>query len=180
MPATWTARETGDARTGSSADGREWLILAEKEYLLGNRAKELLIHTTKVTMNTNLFPKHVRFTFVQDLQDTALRILKNVHAANECMFATEYRRRLELIKAVLDDCNLMLQLLEVCVELGFIDLRRCKNWCDLVLNVKYMCAAWRKKDSERAKSLIEEEERKKLDRQKALIREVVEAVVNRR
>jgi hypothetical protein len=148
--------------------------------LLGNRAKELMIYTTKVTMNTNLFPKHVRFTYVHELQDTALRILKNIHAANECVFATEYRRRIELIKKVLDDCNLMLQVLEVCLELGFIDLRRCKFWCDLVLNVKYMCAAWRKKDSERAKSLIDEEERKKIDRQKALIREVVEAVVHHR
>jgi hypothetical protein len=134
----------------------------------------------KVTMNTNLFPKHIRFTFVQELQSTAKAIIKGVHAANECMFATEYRRRLELIKDVLDNCNFMLQLLEVCVELNYIDLRRCKHWSDLVLNVKYMCAAWRKKDSERAKSLVEAEERKKLERQRDLMREVVEAVLSRK
>ena len=87
---------------------------------------------------------------------------------------------LELIKAVLDDCNFFLQLLEICVELEYIDLRRCEHWTGLVLNVKYMCAAWRKKDSERAKSLMAKEEREKLDRQKELIREVVNAVMNHR
>ena len=148
-------------------------IAAEKEYLLGNRAKDLYIHTMKVTQNTNLFPKSVRFTFVQDLQDTAKAIIKNIHAANECMFVTEYRRRLELIKTILDDCNFFLQLLEICVELEYIDLRRCEHWTGLVLNVKYMSAAWRKKDSERAKPLIEKEERDFLERQAALFREVL-------
>ena len=151
--------------------------MAEKEYQLGNRAKELLIHTTTLTMNTNLFPKHTRFTYVHELQNTAKIILKNIHAANECMFITEYRRRIELIKLVLDDCNYMLQLIDICLELKFIDLRRCEHWSKLVLNVKYMCAAWRKKDSERALKLIEEEEQRKLDRQKIMIREVVEAVL---
>jgi hypothetical protein len=140
----------------------------------------MLIYTTKVTMNTNLFPKHVRFSYVRELQDTAIQIVKTVHAANECMFATEYRQRLNLIKDALNNCNLMLQLLEICLELEFIDLRRCKHWSGLVLNVKYMCAAWRKKDSERAKALIEEEERGNLEKQKAIIREVMGTVLNHR
>ena len=151
----------------------------EKEYLLGNRAKDLFIYTMQVSMNTNLFPKAVRFTFVQDLQNTAREIVKNIHAANECFFATEHRRRLELIKAVLDDCNYMLQLLEICVELSYIDLRRCKHWSDLVLNVKYMCAAWRKKDAERAVYFIEQEEKARLEKQSELIREVIAALTTR-
>jgi hypothetical protein len=153
------------------------LNLAEKEYLLGNKAKEMLIYTTKITMNTNLFPKHARFTFVHELQNTSKKILRNIHAANECLFITEYRKRIELIKEVLDDCNYMLQMIEICLELEFIDLRRCKYWCELVLNVKYMCASWRKKDSERAVKLIEDEELKKLERQKQLVREIVEEVL---
>jgi len=155
-------------------------IAENKEYLLGNRAKDLYIHTMKITQNTNLFPKSVRFTFVQDLQTTAKSIIKGIHAANECMFATEYRRRLELIKAVLDDCNFFLLLLEICVELEYIDLRRCEHWSSLVLNVKYMCAAWRKKDTERSKPLIEKEERDRLEQQAALIQEAVAAVLSRK
>lgn len=127
--------------------------MPEKEYLLGNKAKDLLIHTTKITSNTNLFPKRVRFTYSDDLINTARHILKNIHSANECMFQTEHARRLSLLKDVLDDCNYLLKMIEICMELGFIDIRRCEYWCKLVLNVKYMVMAWRKKDSERAKLL---------------------------
>lgn len=147
--------------------------------MLGNKAKDLLVHTMKVTANTNLFPKHIRFTFVQELHDCARSILKNIHAANECHFLTEYKNRLDLIKVVLDECNYMLQLLDICVELNYIDLRRCKHWSGLVLNVKYMCASWRKKDSERAKSLIAEEKRLKQEQQKETIREIVESTINK-
>ena len=145
----------------------------QKQYLLGNKAKELLIHTTKLTMNTSLFPKSVRFTYSHELQNTAKAILKNVHAANECLFQTEYKKRLELIKQVLDDCNFMLQLLEICLELGFIDAKRCQFWTKLVLDVKYMSAAWRKKDGERAKKLEDEEKRIKAEQQATFIQEVV-------
>lgn len=136
--------------------------MPEKEYVLGNKAKDLLVYTTKVTSNTNLFPKRVRFTYSNDLLLTAKSILKNIHAANECMFNTEYDRRLDLLKEVLDDCNYMLKIIEICMELEFIDLRRCEHWCKLVLNVKYMVASWKKKDGERAKALIAEEEARKL------------------
>jgi hypothetical protein len=150
--------------------------IAEKEYLLGNKSKDLLIYTMKVTQNTNLFPKSVRFTFAHELQNTAKDIMKNILAANECFFDTEHRRRLELVGAVLNDCNYMLTLLDVCVELEYIDLRRCEHWSGLVLNVKYMTMAWRKKDTERAKYLIEQEERQNYEKQKALIREVVAGI----
>jgi len=154
--------------------------MAEREYQLGNKAKDLLIHTMKLTANTNLFPKHVRFTVVKELQDVAVRIMRNVHAANECMFQTEYRRRIELIKQVLDDCNYKLQLIEVCVELGYIDLRRCEYWSKLVTDVKYISASWRKKETERAKNLAEAEERRKFENQKALLKAAVEEIIAHR
>ena len=147
---------------------------APKEYLLGNKAKDLLIHTTKLTMNTKLFPKSVRFTYSHELQRTATAILKNIHSANECMFQTEHRKRLELIKQVLDDTNYMLQLLEVCLELGFIDAKCCQHWTSLILNIKYMSAAWKKKDGERSKKIIEDEEKREMEKQKALIQAILQ------
>ena len=140
---------------------------------MGTRPKELLIHTTKLTMNTKLFPKSVRFTYCHELQRTATAIVKNIHSANECMFQTEHQKRLELIKQVLDDANYMLQLLEVCLELGFIDANRCKHWTNLILNVKYMSAAWKKKDGERAKKIVEDEEKREMEKQRAMIQEIV-------
>lgn len=147
--------------------------MAEKEYLLGNKAKDLLVYTTTVTGNTNLFPKRVRFTYSNDLLLTAKSILKNIHAANECIFSTEYARRLDLLKDVLDDCNYMLQIIEICVELAFIDLRRCEHWSMQVLDIKYMVMAWRRKDGERASALICAAEAQRLEKEKAVIREIM-------
>ena len=73
----------------------------------------------------------------------------------------------------------MLTLLDACVELEYIDLRRCKHWSDLILNVKYMSTSWRKKDTERANYLIEQEERANAEKQKAIIKEVIENLTRR-
>jgi hypothetical protein len=127
-----------------------------------------------VTVNTKLFPKHLRFTFVKELQETSMAIVKNIHSANECFFQTHYNKRLDLINKVLEDCGFMLRLLEICVELNYIDLRRCEHWSGLVLNVKYMSASWLKKDADRAKYLADQEERAKYEKQIALIMEVIE------
>jgi four helix bundle protein len=151
--------------------------MAEKEYLLGNKAKDLLVYTTTVTGNTNLFPKRVRFTFSNDLLATAQSILRNIHAANECFFATEYTRRLDLLKIVLDDCNYMLKIIEICMELGYIDLRRCEHWSKLVLDIKYMSMSWRKKDGERASHLIHAEEVRQHEKEMAMIREIVQELL---
>lgn len=197
--------------------------MAEKEYLLGNKAKDLLIHTFTVTrpisddklaasdvlaalkniqsggdqqqvsqmLNDSIerlskkrkkqgFPKSVTHTYVKELREAAVRILKNVHAANECMFDTEHELRLSLIKEVLDDCNLMLKLLEVSMELGYIDIRRMKHWSELVLNVKYMSASWKKKDGERARKLQREKDAKTLEAQKEMVQQAVREALAQR
>lgn len=194
-----------------------------KEYLLGNRAKELLIYTTKITkpaadekvevsVVTSFlkkmadiknpqdiaqyldgtiaqlqkrkkrpgFPKSTTFTYIKDLRETALRIVKNIHAANECMFATEHQDRLKLIKAVLDDCNLMLQLVEISMELGYIDIKRSATWTKKITDVKYMCASWKKKDTTRANKLLDEERRQERGAQAALFKEIVQEVMARK
>lgn len=194
--------------------------MAEKEYLLGNKAKDLLIYTTQVTKpiaddridareviallgkalnaqdtaaairqsmevlerrkKKKGFPKSATFTYIKDLRSCALSIVKNVHAANECMFNTEYEERLRLIKKVLDDCNLMLKLVEICLELGFIDLGQCKYWTEKITNVKYMCASWKKKDSERARELIKQEGVRKYTLEKEMMTEILKEVLARK
>ena len=147
-----------------------------KEHLLGNKAKELLMHTTKLTMNTKLFPKSVRFTYCHELQRLCLAILKNIHAADECFFETEHKKRLEHIKLVMDDCNLMLKLLEVCLELGYIDIDRCKHWTNLVLPIKYMSASWYKKDGARSKAIIVKAEQQEITKQQAMLQTIIQGI----
>lgn len=110
------------------------------------------------------FPKNATTTYVKDLRSTALAILRGVHSANECLFETEYQKRIDTIKEVLDDCNLMLSLIDISHTLGFVSLKRCEFWTRAVTDVKYMAASWKKKEGQRAKELeaarIEREDRR--------------------
>jgi hypothetical protein len=104
-------------------------------------------------------------------------ILKNIHAANECLFRAEYNRRLALLKTVIDDCNYMVKIVEICVELGYIDLRRCEHWSKLILDIKHMTMSWRRKDGERTESLIRDAEARQTEKEKAMIREIAREVM---
>lgn len=166
-----------------------------KEFLLGNKAKDLLkytftvtkpisdkgmstaeavallrhmsqaephmaqqvAHATAETMSKNNkkkgFPKSALHSYVKTLQETAVNIVKEIHSANECAFQTEYNRRIELINKALDECNLMMKLVEVSHDLGYIDGARMQHWTKCITDVKYMTLAWKKKDMQRAATL---------------------------
>lgn len=166
-----------------------------KEFLIGNKAGDLLQYTFTVTKPTSDktmqvgdvvallrqmsssppaenqalasqtvasleknngkqgFPKSAVHTYIQILRQSATNILRNIHAANECSFEREYDRRLSLINTVLDDCNLMLKLVEISHDLSYINLARMEHWTKHISDVKYMTLAWRKKDTARAKDL---------------------------
>lgn len=169
--------------------------MAEKEYVLGNKTKDLLVYTFLVTKpisektldisdairevrtisslseneralySQNLiedlekrskkegFPKSAVHTYAKVIRETAVSIVRNIHAANDCSFQTEYKRRLELIHYALNDCNLLLKMVEISHELGYISLKRMAYWTKMITDVKYMTLAWKKKDSERAREI---------------------------
>lgn len=179
--------------------------MAEKEYVLGNKTKDLLVYSFLVTkpigdktmeiseivklletvlglsqeekddfireciekMNrTNSkqgFPKSALHTYIKTIRETAVSVMKNIHAANDCSFQTEYDRRLDLIHAALNDMNLLLKLVEVSHSLGYIGIKRMGTWTKLIADVKYMTLAWKKKDTERAKVLRQQSRTKEFE-----------------
>lgn len=179
--------------------------MAEKEYVLGNKTKDLLVYSFLVTkpigdktmeiseivklletvlglsqeekddfireciekMNrTNSkqgFPKSALHTYIKTIRETAVSVMKNIHAANDCSFQTEYDRRLDLIHAALNDMNLLLKLVEVSHSLGYISIKRMGAWTKLIADVKYMTLAWKKKDTERAKVLRQQSRTKEFE-----------------
>lgn len=192
--------------------------MAEKEYVLGNKAKDLYQFTRQATkpgpddkvdardvakvmrtiakaktieemrdmLNATadrldnrrkrpFFPKSETFGMVKDLRDAARSILRGVYAANETRFVDHPEDRLREIKAVIDECNLMLQLVELSHELGYIDMKRMGVWTKKILDVKRMCLAWLKKDGERAKAILEKRERDGCERLVLLVREILAA-----
>ncbi len=171
-----------------------------KDFQLGNKAKDLLVYTFKVTkpvseksvetkdvlgvmlklrgmkpeeikkycddvekrlrksVDRQGFPKSAMHSYVTLFRNAATGIVENIQLANDCHFDTEYEDRLERINDVLKGCNLMLQLIDISLELGYINLKRSKHWTNLVTDVKYMTLAWRKKDRARAAELRKSDE----------------------
>lgn len=63
--------------------------------------------------------------------------------ANLCM------ARFDLQTSALTGCKMLLIFLDIAKNHGQIDNRACEFWTKRVLDVKYMTAAWRKKDAAR-------------------------------
>lgn len=190
--------------------------MAEKEYVLGNKAGDLYQYTRQVTkpgaddkvdtrdvatvmrkvaaaetleemramLNATAerlehkrsrpyFPKSETFGMVKDLRDAARAILRGVFAANETKFNEHPEDRLREIKAVIDECGLMLQLVEKAHDLGYTDTKRMGTWTKRILDVKYMCLAWLKKDTERAKAILASRQRAECATLVKLVREIM-------
>lgn len=188
--------------------------MADKEYLLGNRARELLKYTNQATkvVTDDVSQKDVRvilqkiaalddirevksicqttigqldrkekdgFTkamyrcYGEDMRLIAKGIVRDVHAANGKMFATEYNERLRLIGKVLDGCSLLLEYIQIVQDMGVISLKKSKIWTKKVLDVKYMTASWKKNDGARANKLRSDEEAKQDARQVEVVKTAI-------
>jgi len=119
------------------------------------------------------FPKSESFCMIADLRNAARDILRGVHAANETNFVERPEERLKEIKAVIDECNLMLQLVALSNDLGYADIGRVETWTGKILDVKRMCLSWLKKDGERAKKNRAERDRGRMGALIALVREIL-------
>ena len=190
------------------------MSIADKEYLLGNRARELLKYTNQATkvVTDDVSQKDVRvilqkiaalddirevksicqttigqldrkekdgFTkamyrcYGEDMRLIAKGIVRDVHAANGKMFATEYNERLRLIGKVLDGCSLLLEYIQIVQDMGVISLKKSEIWTKKVLDVKYMTASWKKNDGARANKLRSDEEAKQDARQVEVVKTAI-------
>lgn len=115
------------------------------------KAKDLVKHTFTVTNSTTKFPKKYRFTLVNRLQEKVVEIFECVLEANELDLrdADEYRERQRLQAKGLTYCKELLFFIEISFEMGFISSESCSYWSKLTLDVKYMVAAWKKRDKVR-------------------------------
>ena len=188
--------------------------MADKEYLLGNRARELLKYTNQATkvVTDDVSQKDVRVIlqkiaalddirevksicqttigqldrkekdgitkamyrcYGEDMRLIAKGIVRDIHAANGKMFATEYNERLRLIGKVLDGCSLLLEYIQIVQDMGVISLKKSEIWTKKVLDVKHMTASWKKNDGARANKLRSDEEAKQDARQVEVVKTAI-------
>ena len=191
--------------------------MADKEYVLGNKARELVKYTIQATkvVTGDVSQRDVRkilqkvaelddirdvkavcqqligsldrtekkgFTksgyrdYGEEMRKVARNIVRNIHAANGKMFVTEHEERLKLIGKILDNCSLMLEYIQICLDMEIISLERSGVWTKKVRDVQYMTMSWRKNDGARAKKLREEAAAAKDQRQVSLVKEAIRQV----
>lgn len=110
-------------------------------------ASKLIDYTLDLTDNTKHFPKKVRFTIVNRIQDHVLSIYENLLAANEIFpirNEEDKDRRLTLQRDALTACKMLLFFIELSKKRGYIDTGTFDYWTKITLDVKFMAAAWYK------------------------------------
>ena len=116
-------------------------------------AADLIDYTLNLTDNKNHFPKKIRFTIVNRIQERVLSIYEKLLEANEIFpirNETDRIRRLELQRAALTDCKMLLFYIELSRKRGYIDKGSFEYWTKKTLDVKFMSAAWYKAEQEAA------------------------------
>ena len=112
------------------------------------KAKELAIHTVRITSNCNKFPKKYRFTLCDRMQTKAMAIYELLLEANRTLLSNKVTRSELQTKAIMN-CDQLLFYIEMCLELDIIQANSAEYWSKLVSDIKFMTIKWRTKDKER-------------------------------
>lgn len=112
------------------------------------KAKELVIHTVKITSNCKKFPKKYRFTICDRMQTKAMTTYELLLEANRTHLSNKVARN-ELQTRAITNCDELLFYIEMCLELNIIAANSAEYWSKLVSDIKFMTIAWRTKDKER-------------------------------
>lgn len=123
-----------------------------KELKVVIKSQDLIEHTFLLTNNQSRFPKKIRYTLVQRLQDKSMNIYETLIAANACdtNYASGRQKRRELQIQVITDCKSMLFFVEYSMKQHYITPESCAYWSKLICDVKNMTGAWIKSESKKA------------------------------
>ena len=129
-----------DTKNAPRKEGQEMKVIT--------KAKELAVHTFKLTINTNRYPKKLRHSLVDKLQIKSLEIYETLFEANRINVANK-NERCEMITKAITYCDELNFFIELSIELSMLSDGSAGYWSRLVSDVKNMAIAWR--TSERAR-----------------------------
>lgn len=112
-----------------------------KEMIVFTKAKDLIDYTFCMTDSAKRYPKKVRFTFVDRMQNLVLDIYTNLIKINE----VPINQRKPLQIEVLSDLKTLLFLIELSLKREYINFKQCELWTKKAMDVFYLTAAWMKK-----------------------------------
>lgn len=120
--------------------------MAEADLKVLVKAKDLAIHSFKLTSNCNRYPKKCRHSLVDRIQLKSLDIYETLTEANRINNATHKRERCEMITKAITFCDELLFYIELSMELNLLNNKSTEYWSKMVSDVKYMSLAWRTKE----------------------------------
>ena len=120
--------------------------MAENDLKVIVKAKELAVHSFKLTSNINRYPKKYRHSLVDRIQIKSLDIYETLFEANRINNVTHKRERCDTITRAITICDELLFYIELSMNLGLLSANSAEYWSKMVTDVKYMSLAWRKKE----------------------------------
>ena len=110
------------------------------------KAKELAVHSFKLTSNNNRYPKKYRHSICDKIQIKSLEIHDTLLEANTINNITHKRLRCETITKAITLCNQLLFYIELSMNLGLLVDKSAEYWSKLCSDVKHLAIAWRTKE----------------------------------
>ena len=107
------------------------------------KAKELAVHSFKLTSNANRYPKKYRHSLVDRIQIKSMDIYETLLEANRINNVTNKRERCETITRAITFCDELLFFIELSMNLELLNDKSAEYWSKMVRDVKYMAIAWR-------------------------------------
>lgn len=107
------------------------------------KAKELAVHSFRITSNCNRFPKKYRHSLVDKIQIKSLEIYETLLEANRINNVTNKYQRCETITKSITYCDEMLFYIELSMNLEILNAKSAEYWSKMVTDVKHMAIAWR-------------------------------------
>lgn len=112
------------------------------------KAKELAVHTFKLTSNSNRYPKKYRHSLVDRLQLKSLDLYECLLEANRINNKLRRNERCEAITKAITYCDELIFFIELSMQLGLLADNSAAFWSKMVSDVKYMSIAWRTKEKQ--------------------------------
>lgn len=120
--------------------------MAENDLKVIVKAKELAVHSFKLTSNCNRYPKKYRHSLVDRIQLKSLDIYDTLVEANRINNVVRKQERCEMITKAITLCEELLFYIELSMQLDLLSNGSAEYWSKMVCDVKYMSLAWRTKE----------------------------------
>ena len=120
--------------------------MADNDLKVIVKAKELAEHSFKLTSNSNRYPKKYRHSICDRIQLVSLDLYETLMEANRINNISRKSDRCEMITKAIMLCDKLLFYIELSMKLNLLNDKSAEYWSKMVMDVKYMSIAWRKKE----------------------------------